>query len=176
MSIILAAARERFAADGYERTTIRAVAADANIDPAMVMRYFGSKEKLFAAAADFDLRLDLLGDVPREQAGPAFVRHFLRRWEEDEALQVLLRTGVTNDGAADRLREIFARQLGPVVARIVADPTEAPARAALVSAQMLGIGLARYLLRIPAAAALSEADLVAWLGPTIQRYLTADQP
>ena len=63
---ILAAARERFAADGYERATIRAIAADAAIDPAMVMRYFGNKEKLFAAAAEFDLRLpDLSGPAAR---------------------------------------------------------------------------------------------------------------
>src|SRR5262245_18351681 len=54
---ILAAARERFAADGYERATIRAIAADANIDPAMVMRYYGSKERLFAAAAELELHL-----------------------------------------------------------------------------------------------------------------------
>ncbi len=60
-AVILAAARERFAADGYDRATIRHIAADAAIDPSMVMRYFGSKERLFAAAADFDLRLP---DVP----------------------------------------------------------------------------------------------------------------
>jgi len=61
---ILAAARERFGTDGYERATIRAIAADAAIDPAMVMRYYGSKEKLFAAAAEFDVRLPDFGDVP----------------------------------------------------------------------------------------------------------------
>ncbi|MFZ0875271.1 MAG: TetR family transcriptional regulator, partial [Pseudonocardiaceae bacterium] len=53
---ILAAARERFAADGYERATIRAIAADASIDPTMVMRYYGNKEGLFAAASEVDLR------------------------------------------------------------------------------------------------------------------------
>ena len=61
-AVILAAARERFAESGFERATIRAIAADANIDPSMVMRYFGSKDRLFAAAADFDLQLpDLSG-------------------------------------------------------------------------------------------------------------------
>src|SRR3954467_2983932 len=81
---ILAAARERFAADGYERATIRAIASDAEIDPAMVMRYFGSKEKLFAAAAEFDLRLPELTALPRGQVGAAFVAHFIDRWEEDD--------------------------------------------------------------------------------------------
>src|SRR5215217_6909295 len=83
---ILAAARERFAADGYERATIRAIAADARIDPAMVIRYFGSKEKLFAAAAEFELRLPALDGVPRERIGERLVEHFVRRWEGDESL------------------------------------------------------------------------------------------
>ncbi|WP_369028272.1 TetR/AcrR family transcriptional regulator, partial [Nocardia farcinica] len=68
-AVILAAARERFAADGYDRATIRAIAGDAGIDPAMVMRYFGNKERLFAAAAEFDLELPDLTAVPREQIG-----------------------------------------------------------------------------------------------------------
>ena len=77
---ILAAARERFAADGYERTTIRAVAADVAIDPSMVMRYFGNKEGLFAAAADFDLQLPDLSGTPVEGIGSALVAHFLDRF------------------------------------------------------------------------------------------------
>src|SRR5213592_3788115 len=88
---ILDAARERFAKDGYERATIRAIAADAGIDPAMVMRYYGSKEKLFAAAAEFDLRLPDLAAVPRGTVGSVLVGHFLDRWESDDSLQALLR-------------------------------------------------------------------------------------
>jgi AcrR family transcriptional regulator len=171
-SIILAAARERFAADGYERATIRSIAADARIDPAMVMRYYGSKEKLFAAAAEFDLRLDALAEVPPERRGAAFVRHFLRQWEADEALQVLLRTAITNEIAAERMRDIFAGQLTPILAALTGDPERAPARAAVISSQMLGVALTRYILELPPAVALSEDDLVTWLGPTIQRYLT----
>ena len=70
-AVILAAARERFAESGFERATIRAIAADANIDPSMVMRYFGNKDQLFAAAADFDLQIPDLSDVDREQVGRA---------------------------------------------------------------------------------------------------------
>src|SRR5919201_1321688 len=80
-SAILAAARERFAADGYERATIRAIAKDARIDPAMVMRYYGSKERLFAAAAEFDLRLPDLAAIPRARLGRTVVGIFLDRWE-----------------------------------------------------------------------------------------------
>src|SRR5690349_6330941 len=88
---ILTAARERFAADGFERATIRAIAADANIDPSLVMRYYGNKEKLFAAAAEFDLRLPALDGVAESEYGSALVGHFLDRWAGDETLLALIR-------------------------------------------------------------------------------------
>ncbi|MET8158652.1 TetR family transcriptional regulator [Sphaerisporangium sp. NPDC005289] len=170
---ILAAARERFAADGYERATIRAIAADAAIDPSMVMRYFGSKERLFAAAADFDLRLPDLTAIPRDRLGATLVAHFLERWEADEALMVLLRTSVTNAEAAGRLRVIFAGQLGPTVAVPAADPADAARRAGLVATQVLGMALCRYVLCLPPVVEMTRDEIVAWLAPTVQRYLTA---
>lgn len=173
---ILDAARERFAADGYERATIRAIARDAGIDPSMVMRYYGSKEGLFAAASEFDLRLPDLAALPREEAGAALVRHFLDRWEDDEVLTALLRTGVTNAAAARRMQEIFREQLEPAVAAVCPVAGEGPVRAALVSSQILGMALGRFVLRIPPAAGMAREDLVAWLGPTVQRYLTAEHP
>jgi len=167
--VILAAARQRFAESGFERATIRAIAADANIDPSMVMRYFGSKDQLFAAAADFDLELPDLSDVDTDQLGVRLVAHFLDRWERDEALVVLLRSGTTNDEAAQRMRKIFSSQLGPVVARI--NPTDAPRRAGLVATQVLGLALCRYVLRLPPVVAMSRDEVVVALGPTVQRYL-----
>ena len=99
--MILAAARERFAGSGFERATIRAIAADANIDPSMVMRYFGSKDQLFAAAADFDLQIPDLSDVDERPVGRAhWSTYFMTRWERDEALVVLLRSSTTNAEAA----------------------------------------------------------------------------
>jgi len=173
---ILTAARERFAADGYERATIRAIAADARIDPAMVMRYYGNKEKLFAAAADFDLRLPDLSAIPRAKLGATVVGHFLSRWEGDETLLALLRAALTNDAAADRMRDIFATQLGPAVVRLGIPPAQARTRAGLVATQLLGLGLCRYALRLPPVVAMPAEDLAAWLGPTVQRYLTAAKP
>ncbi|GAA1642122.1 TetR family transcriptional regulator [Actinoplanes couchii] len=169
---ILAAARERFATDGFERATIRAIAADASIDPAMVMRYYGNKEALFAAAADFDLRLPDLTGVPTGEIGTRLARHFLHRWDTDEALVALLRAAVTKEGAAERMRIIFATQLGALVARHAPAPEEAPVRAGLVATQMLGFALCRYALRLPPVVGLSPDEAVAWLAPTIQRYLT----
>jgi AcrR family transcriptional regulator len=170
---ILRAARERFAADGYERTTIRAVAGDAAIDPSMVMRYFGSKEALFAAAASFDLRLPDLAAVRRRNLGAALVRHFLDRWEgdpSDDALKVLLRAAVSQEGAAERMREIFRSQLVPAVAGIV-PKSQAAERASLVATQMLGLAFCRYVLRLPGVVDLPHDALATRVGPTIQRYL-----
>jgi AcrR family transcriptional regulator len=169
---ILSAARERFAAEGYERATIRAIAADAQIDPAMVMRYYGSKEKLFAAAAEFDLRLPDLADVPRDELGAALVRHFLNRWSVDDTLMALLRAGVTNEAAADRMRDIFAAQPGPVLAELTGGGPDWPVRAGLVASQLLGLALCRYVLAIPPVAAMTDDEVVAWLGPTLQRYVS----
>jgi AcrR family transcriptional regulator len=169
---ILDAARERFAKDGYERATIRAIAADAGIDPAMVMRYYGSKDKLFAAAAEFDLRLPDLTTVPRSRLGATAVGHFLDRWEGDETMLALMRAAATNEAAAERMRTIFATQVGPAAVRLGHPPAQARTRAGLVATQMLGLALTRYVLRLPPVVALSREEIVAWLGPTIQRYLT----
>lgn len=169
---ILAAARQRFAAAGYEKTTVRAIAGDASIDPAMVMRYFGSKELLFTAAIQIDLRMPDLATLPREQLGTALVAHFLELWEGNETLQVLLRAGVTNEEAAATMQRIFREQLLPVVAPLSADAGEAARRAGLAASQILGLALCRYILRFPQLVAMSKADVVASVAPTIQAYLT----
>ncbi|MFE2373090.1 TetR family transcriptional regulator [Streptomyces sp. NPDC059398] len=173
---ILEAARERFASDGYERATIRAIARDAGIDPSMVMRYYGSKEGLFAAASTIDLRLPGRGALPADHIGAILVGHFLDRWERDDVLTGLLRVGVTHEAGAERMRAIFAEQLGPVAAGTCPDPADAPHRAALVASQILGMALARYVLRIEPAVAMSRDEIVGWLAPTVQRYLTSEHP
>ncbi|MDQ0952452.1 AcrR family transcriptional regulator [Streptomyces phaeochromogenes] len=173
---ILTAARERFAADGYERATIRAIARDAKIDPSMVMRYYGNKEGLFAAAVDIDLRLPVPEKVPKEEVGRIFVEHFVALWEKNEVLTALLRVGVTNTAGAERMQGIFKEQLVPVALRVCPDPEQVPARAALVASQMLGMALTRYVLRLPPAVDLPREEIVAWLAPTVQRYLTAPHP
>ncbi|GAB2743624.1 TetR family transcriptional regulator [Streptomyces bullii] len=173
---ILHAARERFAADGYERATIRAIAKDARIDPSMVMRYFGSKEGLFASAVAVDLQLPDLSAVPRDEVGRTAVTHFLAMWEENEVLTALLRVGAANQAGAERMQGIFRDQLMPVARQVCPDPEQAPARAALSATQLLGMALTRYVLRFPPAVALTREEIVAWLAPTVQRYLTAPHP
>ncbi len=172
---ILHAARARFAAGGYQKATIRAIAADAGIDPSMVMRYYGNKAKLFAAAVDLDLHLPDLTAVPRRRLGQTLVAHFLRRWEgdpTDDGLLLLLRSAATDELAAGRMRAIFRDQLVPTLLTVVGDPAEAAQRAGLISTQMLGLALCRNILRLPPVAGLTPQTVVARIGPTIQRYLT----
>ncbi|MFG2647037.1 TetR family transcriptional regulator [Streptomyces sp. NPDC048436] len=173
---ILDAARERFAADGYERATIRAIAKDARIDPSMVMRYYGNKEGLFAAAISIDLRLPDLAAVPREDVGRALVTHFLDVWEKDEVLTAMLRVGITNAAGAERMQSIFRDQLLPVASRVCPDPAAAPLRAGLCASQILGMAMTRYVLRFPPMVAMAREEIVDWAGPTVQRYLTAERP
>ena len=173
---ILKAARARFAADGYQKATIRAIAADAAIDPSMVMRYYGSKERLFAAAVDIDLRLPAIAALPAGETGAALVGHFLRRWEgdpSDDALLTLLRSAATDENSAERAREIFREQILPVALALAGgDPAAAAERAGLVATQMLGLALCRYIVRIPPVAAMPAETVIARIGPTVQRYLT----
>ncbi|MFJ3903137.1 TetR family transcriptional regulator [Streptomyces sp. NPDC090025] len=173
---ILDAARERFAADGYERATIRAIARDAGIDPSMVMRYYGNKEGLFAAATTYELELPALGGLPARHVGAALVTHFLERWERDDVLTGLLRVAVTNEAGAERMRQLFTDQLLPVAAGVCPDPADAPRRAGLAASQILGMALTRYIVALGPVAGMTREEIVAWLGPTVQRYLTAEAP
>jgi AcrR family transcriptional regulator len=174
---ILKAARSRFAREGYEATTIRAVAADAHIDASMVMRYYGSKEGLFAAAADLDLKLPDLTGIARREWGRRLAQHFFERWEGTEGesiLGLLVRSATTNDHAASRLRALVDQQLAGRLRDAGIDRAER--RAALIFTQMLGLAYCRYVLSLPAVAGTPADELVPELGRTLQRYITAAMP
>jgi AcrR family transcriptional regulator len=168
---ILAAARKIFGEEGYDRTTIRMVATAAEIHPSLVMRYYGSKEGLFAAAATFDLQLPDLSAVPHEELGRTLVRHALRRWGAgDGELPALLRIAVTHEPARNRLEEILRDQVAPALSG-VCGRRRATTCAALVATQMLGLAVARFVLRLPIVTSLSERTLIDEVGPTIQAYI-----
>lgn len=170
---IVAAARQRFAADGYERATIRAIAADACVDPSLVMRYYGNKQGLFVAAAEIELRIPDLGHLPRARAGAALVEHFLDRWEGDDILLALLRTAATNERAAERMRTIWMTQPIPALAALGMAPRSAATPIALINALFLGFAYSRYVLKFPPLARMRRAEIVRWLGPVVQHYLGA---
>lgn len=171
---ILAVARAEFAGRGYEGTTIRAVAAVAGVDPALVMRYFVSKAGLFAEAAELDLALPALTGLTPTQTARALVGRFFEVWEEGETFLVLLRAAATSEVAAERLRGVFETQAAPALALAALDrPRE---RAALVGAQIIGFAYGRYVLRAEPLVAMSRDDVLHWLGPAIVRYLTDPEP
>jgi AcrR family transcriptional regulator len=168
------AARELFSSNGFERTTVRDIGARAGIDPSMIIRYFGSKDALFARVAEPDLHLPDLSEVESGAIGEAMVRHFLEQWEGDRAgrgLPVLLRSAASNEEAAERLRNIFRAQVFPAIAG-AGPPETAAVRAGLVASQLLGLAVARYLLRLPPVVAMPTDLIIRCIGETIQRYAT----
>ncbi len=175
---ILAAARSRFAALGYEGATIRAIAAEAGVDPALVHHYFGTKEQLFAAAvrlpfAPGEVLAEALRAEP-ERVGEAIVRAALTAWEHPaarDAAMGLLRAAASNEQAAEMLRGFVRATILEPIARRIGAP-DAPLRAALAASQVVGLALARYLVRVEPLASASPDELIRRVGPTLQRYLT----
>lgn len=170
---ILKAAQELFAQLGYDRTTVRDIAARASIDPAMVMRYFGSKDELFARATAFDLQLPDLSKIRASQLGKTLIAHFLELWEgslSTGGLTILLRASASNEDAAAKMRTIFGGQVVPMLAKVT-PPAELPVRAGLVSSHILGLALCRYVLKVPPVVAMEREQIIRSVGPTLQRYI-----
>lgn len=149
---------------------MRAIASDVGVDAAMVVRYFKTKDALFAEAATFVLDLpDLTGVAPNDLASVLMPR-FFDVWENDSTFLALLRAAATNTVAAQTMLDVFARQVAPALAAIT--PDRHGERAALVGSQVLGLAFARYVLRVPPLAAMTHEQVLEWVGPTITRYLT----
>jgi AcrR family transcriptional regulator len=171
---ILKAAQELFAELGFERTTVRAIAASAAIDPALVMRYFGSKDELFAEATVFDLKLPDLSKIDRSQIGETLISHFLTVWEgasNKNTFTILLRASASNEDAAAKVRAIFATQVMPMLAQVT-DRAEIGTRAGFLSSQLLGLALCRYVLKVPPVMAMPAELIIKCVGPVLQRYIT----
>jgi AcrR family transcriptional regulator len=176
---IIDAARERFMRDGYERATVRAIAAEARVDVAMVYYFFGSKEGLFTASTltgpEHPLhQLATLLDEGTERIGERLVRRFLDHWEEGavfEPFLTLWRSAAIHPEARKVLHDSLA---GPIAKRVAAEfgVADAELRVELVASHLAGLAFARYQLKIEPLASTTVEDLVGWLGPTLQRYLT----
>lgn len=175
-SRILKAAREAFATMGYERATVRKVAEMAHIHPSMVMRYFGSKERLFAVSSGFDLHLPDFAAVPRAKIGAALVGAFLDRWEirgEAGDMPALLRLSVTHPDGRQKAVEVFTQQVSPAL-RAVIQSSHPEVCTALIATQLVGMAFLRYIIRLPSVVALSREELISYLGETIQHYIELD--
>ncbi|MGC9669792.1 TetR family transcriptional regulator [Planosporangium sp. 12N6] len=180
---ILAAARDAFADKGYDGASIRTIATGAGVDPALVHHYFGTKDKLFLASMHVpfdpdDLVPELLA-APRDQTGDRVVHLVLRLWDSASGASALalLRSSMTNEWTARLMREfVFTRILQRVITGLDLDEEEAPLRTAFVVSQIVGLVMARYVLKLEPIASASAEQVVAVAGPTVQRYLTGELP
>jgi len=177
---ILDAARAAFAETGYDRATIRGIAAAAGVDPALVIHYFVSKEGLFEAALELPVRpADVFARgaaAGPDQLGATVVRTFLEAWEPPESrvrLQAMLRSAMTNETAMAMIRDLLVREVFGPITQTLGVP-DAQLRATLVGSQFIGLAIMRFVGRIEPLASASIDELVAAVGPTVQRYLTGE--
>jgi AcrR family transcriptional regulator len=171
---ILAAARRRFASEGFERTTLRAIAADVGVDAALVIRYFGSKQDLFATATEFRIDLPDLSDAdPDDIAGMLLPRYFAV-WEDDHTFLALLRAAMTSRVAADTLNQTLATYVAPTLTGVT--PDNPMKRIAVTDAFVIGLAATRSVLVNPPVAALSRDELSRWAGPVFRQLLVGPAP
>jgi AcrR family transcriptional regulator len=174
---ILAVARRRFATRGYDATSLRGIATEARVDPALVIHYFGSKEELFVAAAglpaEFPVLLDGLATLPPGDFAQALVRTYLRIVDSDpsrSAILALVRSAVSNEKAATMLREFLTSALLKVIAGQTGHE-DAPLRASLVAAQLIGIAMLRHVLRVEPLVRATTDEIAALVAPAIEQCL-----
>jgi len=175
---ITTAAARRFAAAGYDATSLRQVAADASVDPALVRRFFGDKEQLFTAVAsaliDPERAVAAVAGGPPEAAGERLLRYFLSLLGDVSRpgpLLGVIRSAVTSEHAAGLLRRLLAEQVLREIA--VSFPSGRPEfGAALAASQLVGLAVARYAVRLPPLTAADTEELVSAIAPVLQYYLT----
>jgi AcrR family transcriptional regulator len=178
--VVLAAAKKRFASDGYERTTLRAIAEDAHVDPSMVLYLFGSKLELFREALRMIIDPQMLVDALSQadgDVGARMVRVYLQIWESPEtgpSMVVMLQSATSNSEAHDAFRSFMQTYVLTAVSGVLGGDEHARLRALLAATSLVGTAMLRYVMEIPPLATLSGDQLVALLAPTVTRYLTAD--
>ncbi|MFC8509075.1 TetR family transcriptional regulator [Streptomyces sp. NPDC057411] len=175
---ILQAARTQFAERGYDKASVRGIAKEAGVDPALVHHYFGTKDEVFAAAIEvsFEPATAIPGIVggPREAIGERLARFFVSVWENPATrapLLAIVRSALTHEAAAKVLRGFVLRRL---LERIAADldVPDPKLRAELAASHMIGIAILRYVIQVEPLASADPEEIIALVSPTLQRYLT----
>ncbi|MGA3354968.1 MAG: TetR family transcriptional regulator [Acidimicrobiales bacterium] len=179
---ILAVARQRFGARGYDATSLRSIAAEAHVDPALLIHYFSTKEGLFVAVVGLGQRpSELLGDLgslPLREAAEKVVRVYLEMVDSAEsrnAILSLVRSAVSNEKAAGMLREFLSREFLNVVTSLCDEP-DARMRASLIASQLIGIAMLRHVIQVEPLARAKRDEIVALVAPRIESYLTSSDP
>lgn len=175
--VILDAARSQFTQHGFRGATMRAIAAAAGVDPGLIRHFFGDKQGLFSAAMEAPPILDCFTG-PREEWGETLARTFLSLWEDPETAapwRAMAASAFANDEALRRFREHAVA--GVLRQGIPLLPPDNPGlRLSLAISHVIGTALARHVIQVPPLAAATLDELVALIGPTVQRYLTGPLP
>jgi AcrR family transcriptional regulator len=180
---VLSAAKQRFATDGYEKTTLRAIANDAHVDPSMVLYLFGSKEELFRESLRLILDPEVLvaaltgaaDDDP--DIGTRMARTYLGIWETPDTaatMRAMLQSATSNTDANDAFRGFMQNYVLTAVSGVLGGGEQARLRAMLAASNLVGTAVLRYIIQVPPLATLSADEVVALIAPTVTRYLTAD--
>ncbi|WP_096501245.1 TetR/AcrR family transcriptional regulator [Mycobacteroides stephanolepidis] len=179
---ILASARKLFSITGIDKTSMRSIASDAGVDPALIHHYFGTKLDLFREVVqlpvDPQVVLQPLRDIPVEELGIAIPRLIIPFWDSELGANVLALFRSALSGADDGLVRVFFRE---VLVNIIAERVDSPAgsgalRAEFAITQMAGILVARYIMEVEPLASLTAEEIALTVGPNIQRYLTGELP
>lgn len=179
-ALIEAAARRRFSELGYERTSLRQVAQEAGVDPALINHFYGTKQQLFLRVvqlpfAPAEAVAAILTGAP-EQAGLRVAQFVVGLLEQEDTRILILsviRAALSKQDAVGLLRDVLTRQvLLPIAEHL--DAGDAELRASLVMSQIVGVILARYIVALEPLATRAPAQVIAALAPTLQRYLTGD--
>jgi AcrR family transcriptional regulator len=180
---VLTAAKQRFAAEGYEKTTLRAIAQDAHVDPSMVLYLFGSKEELFRESLRLILDPDVLiaaltGEADDDpDIGTRMVRTYLRIWETPDSaasMRAMLQSATSNPDAHAAFRGFMQNYVLTAVSGVLGGGEQATLRAMLAASQLVGMAMLRYIIEVPPLATLSADEVVELIAPTVTRYLSAD--
>jgi AcrR family transcriptional regulator len=177
---ILAAARAAFAEHGYSGTTVRAVARAADVDPALVFHYYGSKQNLLDVATtpppSFLDQIVVAWQTPPAELGRELVRQMLQNWQNPEhepILRAVMQIAGNEPAIREKLRQMIERSImGPSAQSLSED--ERTLRSGLIAAQLMGLAFMRYVWKIEPLASLDDDAVVAAVAPTIQRYLDGD--
>jgi AcrR family transcriptional regulator len=180
---VLAAAKRRFATEGYEKTTLRAIAEDGHVDPSMVLYLFGSKADLFRESLRLIVDPDVLvaaltggpGDDP--DIGTRMVRTYLSIWEASDtgpSMVAMLQSATSNSDAHEAFRGFMQNYVLTAVSGVLGGGEQDRLRAMLAASQLVGTAVLRYVMKVAPLATLSDDEVVRLIAPTVTRYLTAD--
>ncbi len=178
---ILDAAREEFSARGYEKTSVRGIAKSAGVDSALVHHYFGTKEQVFEAAVEGAFAPVLAArntvlDAPLDEVGERMTRMIIGLWENPATrapLLAIVRSAVNNETAAGVFRRLVASQLLRRIAGQIGRP-DAELRAELAAAQLVGVAMIRYVIKVEPLASADPEQIIRRLAPVVQGHLTGD--